>query len=131
MPTGTDDRDALGLRGPRWWCWTSSRARIGAMVAVAVMSAITSGLLGDWPYAPLVGWDAAALLFSVWVWTAVIVPFSSTQTAAHATREDPGTAATDLIVVIAAVASLAAVGFILIKATSAHGASQDLLAGGG
>jgi len=101
------------------------------MVAVAVMSAITTGLLGDWPYAPVVGWDAAALLFSVWVWTAVIVPFSSTQTAAHATREDPGTAATELIVVIAAVASLAAVGFMLIKATSAHGASQDLLAGAG
>lgn len=101
------------------------------MVAAALVAAITTGLLGDWPYAPLVGWDAAALLFSVWVWTAVIAPFSSTQTAAHATREDPGTAATDMIVLIAAVASLAAVGFILIKATSAHGASQDLLAGAG
>jgi uncharacterized membrane protein len=36
-----------------------------------------------------------------------------------------------VIVLIAAVASLAAVGFILIKATSAQGASQDLLAGAG
>ena len=101
------------------------------MVAVALAAAIGAGLLGAWPYAPLVGWDAAALVFSVWVWTAVIVPFSSTQTAAHATREDPGNAATDVIVLIAAVASLAAVGFVLIKATSAHGASQDLLAGSG
>jgi uncharacterized membrane protein len=101
------------------------------MVAVALVAAIGTGLLGGWPYAPLIGWDAAALLFSVWVWTAVIIPLSSAQTAAHATREDPGTPATDVIVLIAAVASLAAVGFILIKATSAQGASQDLLAGAG
>ena len=101
------------------------------MVAVALAAAIGAGLLGAWPYAPLVGWDAAGLLFSFWVWTGVIIHMSSAQTAAHATREDPGNAATDLIVLIAAVASLAAVGFILIKATSAPGASQDLLAGAG
>ncbi|HEV7192161.1 MAG TPA: DUF1345 domain-containing protein [Jatrophihabitantaceae bacterium] len=95
------------------------------------MAAFATGLLLGWPYAPLVGWDAAALIFVAWVWSAVIIPFSSVQTAAHATREDPGNAATDVILLSAAVASLGAVGFILIQATSAHGASQDLLAGAG
>jgi uncharacterized membrane protein len=56
---------------------------------------------------------------------------SSAQTAAHATREDPGKAATDVIVPIAAVASLASVGFVLVQATSAKGVTQDLLAGVG
>ncbi len=101
------------------------------MGVVAAVAAVGTGLLGRWAYAPLVGWDAAALVFAVWVWAAAIIPFSSSQTAAHATREDPGTAATDVIVLVAAVASLAAVGFILIQATSAQGASQDLLAGVG
>lgn len=101
------------------------------MAAVAVAAAVATGFLGAWPYAPLVGWDAAGLLFVIWVWSAVIAPSSSAQTAAHATREDPGNAATDVIVLIAAVASLAAVGFILIQATSAQGGSQDLLAGAG
>jgi uncharacterized membrane protein len=48
-------------------------------------------------------------------------------TKAHATREDPGRAQTDLIVLIAAVASLAAVGVVLIRASSAKGSAQDLL----
>jgi uncharacterized membrane protein len=101
------------------------------MLIVGVLVAILTGVLGGWPYAPLTGWDAAAMIFVVWVWTAAIAPMSSPQTAAHATREDPGTAATDLIVLIAAVASLAAVGLVLVQATSAHGGSQDLLAGTG
>jgi uncharacterized membrane protein len=101
------------------------------MLVVGALVAVATGLSGAWSFAPLTGWDAAALTFVLWVWTAAIAPMSSAQTAAHATREDPGTAATDLIVLIAAAASLAAVGFVLIQATSAKGTSQDVLAGTG
>jgi uncharacterized membrane protein len=94
----------------------------GLVVAVAV------GVAGAWEYAPLAGWDIAALVFTVWVWLA-IGPMSSSATAGHATREDPGRAVTDLIVLIAAVASLGAVGVVLIQASSATGAQQTLLAG--
>ncbi len=114
--------------GNRFWGWTSSRARVGVMIMFGLGAAVVAGLLGGWRYAPLVGWDVAAAIFISWVWSAVIAPMSSAQTAAHATREDPGTAATDLIVLTAAVASLAAVGVVLIGATSANGASQDVLA---
>ncbi len=96
---------------------------LGGLAAGAV-----TGLVGSWGYAPLVGWDVAALVFTVWVWL-TIRPMSSSATASHATREDPGHAATDLIVIIASVASLAAVGFVLIQASSAKGAQQSLLAG--
>jgi uncharacterized membrane protein len=64
------------------------------------------------------------------LWLSVIAVMTAAQTATHATCEDPSRAATG-VVVVAAVASLAAVGFILIQATSAKGAGQDLLAGVG
>jgi uncharacterized membrane protein len=101
------------------------------MFAAGAVAALIVGLSGAWPYAPLAGWDTAALVFSVSVWIAVIGRMSSAQTAAHATREDPGKAATDVIVPTAAVASLAAVGFLLVRATSSKGSTQDLLAGAG
>ena len=98
------------------------------MAAVAAAVGTAAGLLGAWGYAPLAAWAAAALTFVIWTWTAAIVPMSPSQTAAHATREDPGNAATDLIVLIASVASLAAVGFVLIRASSASGPGQSWLA---
>jgi uncharacterized membrane protein len=100
------------------------------VVAGAIVAALV-GAFGSWPNAPVAGWDTSAAIFIIWVWAATIGPMSSTQTAAHATREDPGNAATDLFVLIASVASLAAVGVVLIQATSAKGATQDLLAGFG
>jgi uncharacterized membrane protein len=75
-----------------------------------------------------VGWDSAALVFTVWVWLG-IAPMSSSETDSHATREDPGRAATDLIVLIASVASLGAVGSVLVQASAAKGAQQSALAG--
>ncbi|SDJ47744.1 Uncharacterized membrane protein [Frankineae bacterium MT45] len=98
------------------------------MFGVGVAAALATGLLGAWPYSPLVGWDTAAVVFSAWVW-GLIVTMNSAETNAHATREDPGRAQADLIVVAAAVASLIAVGFVLVQASSAKGADQDLLAG--
>jgi uncharacterized membrane protein len=108
--------------------WTSSRVRVGTIMLIGLAAALLCGVLGAWPYSPLVGWDAAAAVFIAWVWLFTIAPMGSTQTSAHATREDPGNAVSDLIVLVASVASLAAVGFVLIKASTSHGASRDLLA---
>jgi uncharacterized membrane protein len=104
----------------------SSRLRLVVMLAAGVATAVAVGLSGNWPYAPLAGWDVAALVFAVWVWAAT-ARMNSTVTAQHATREDPGRAQSDLIILVAAVASLAAVGFVLIRASSNKGTGQDLL----
>jgi uncharacterized membrane protein len=98
------------------------------MLLVGVCAAVLTGAAGAWGYAPLVGWDSAALVFTAWVWLA-IRPMSSSETASHATREDPGRAVTDLIVLIASVASLGSVGLVLVKAGAASGAQQSLIAG--
>ena len=50
-------------------------------------------------------------------------------TKSHATRENPGWAISDAILIVASVASLAGVGVVLIHAASAKGATQGLLAG--
>ena len=48
------------------------------------------------------------------------------QTGEKAEREDPTTAAADLILLTAAVASLVAVGFVLVRASAAHGILKAL-----
>ena len=94
----------------------------GAAVAVVV------GLQAAWPFAALAGWDVAALVFTVSVWLTMATSNAS-ETAAHAVRDEPGRAQTDLIVLVASVANLIAVGYVLVRASSAKGSTQDLLAG--
>jgi uncharacterized membrane protein len=98
------------------------------MAVVGLVGAALSGIFGAWDYAPLVGWDAAAATFLVWVWVAV-TGMSPEQTALHARRQDPNPAATDALTVAAGVASLAAVGVVLVAASSAHGSREWALAG--
>src|SRR5690349_15768353 len=62
---------------------------------------------------PLVGWDIAALIYLTWVWRK-IWPLDAEQTARHADREDPTRAAADLMLIVAALVSLLAVGFVLV-----------------
>ena len=102
-------------------------ARLVAMLIGGGAAAVGTGLAGEWAYSPLAGWDVAALVFTLWTWT-ILATFGPTLTATHATREEPGRAQTDLIVICAAVASLVAVGYVLIQASSAKGSSQDWLA---
>lgn len=98
------------------------------MGVLGVVAAVVAGVLGSWSYAPLVGWDVAVLVFSGWVWAAT-ARMDAPTTQAHATAEDPARASSDLIVLVAAVASLAAVGVVLVEASSAKGLTQGLLAG--
>ncbi|MGX7678386.1 DUF1345 domain-containing protein [Jatrophihabitans sp. DSM 45814] len=108
----------------------STGFRLGISVAVGLAIAVIVLLAGSAKYAPAVGWDAAALTLLAWVWFTVW-PMGSEQTAANATREDPSRAVSDPLLLGAAVVSLAAVGFFLLQAGSAKGASQDFLAGVG
>lgn len=83
---------------------------------------------GGWRYAPAAGWTTAAAVLVVGTW-GVIAPMSAGQTAAHATRENPARAMTDLIVLVASVASLAGVVYLLAAGSSGHGAGEAIAAG--
>ncbi len=62
-------------------------------------------------------------MFLGWTWL-VIGGMSAEATETHATREDPTRAVAEVIVVIASVASLAGVGYLLIAESAPGGASE-------
>ncbi|MBO0879828.1 MAG: DUF1345 domain-containing protein [Mycobacterium sp.] len=100
---------------------------LSLMVVVGAAATTVTGVLGEWGYAPVVGWSAAALTFCSITW-AHTGNQDADQTAAMATRDDPSPTATDLLILMANGASLVAVAYVLVQANSAHGARQALLA---
>jgi uncharacterized membrane protein len=118
-------KDAAWLR-PRQGLSTGLRVTVSAFAGVIV--AVVLLLFGAPLYAPPAGWDFAAGTLLVWTWL-TIWPMSSQDTASHATREDPTRPVSDVLLLGAAVVSLAAVGFFLVQASSAKGSARDMLAG--
>jgi uncharacterized membrane protein len=97
------------------------------MLAIGILAAAVAGLLGEWGYAPVAGWCAAALTFCFVTWASTRNR-DADQTAAMAARDDPSPTATDLLILMANLASLIAVAYLLVQANSAHGVRQALLA---
>lgn len=98
-----------------------------AAFLVGVIVAIVTGLLGAWQLAAITGWAAACVVYIVWVW-AVIWGMGSEETRSHATREDPGTRVSDLLLLIASLVALVSIVFVLVAARQLHGAPQAWLA---
>lgn len=103
------------------------RLRIAGMLVCGAVAAILTGILGAWIYAPAVGWVAAAAFYNCTVWL-TIAPMDAAQTAAHAREEDSGLGTTDLLILLAAIGSLAAVALVMVGSTDAHGSGRLLLA---
>ena len=104
-----------------------SSTRLIAMVLSGVVAGLLTGLLGGWFLAPAVGWAVAAILYIGWVWV-VVARMGAPTTAAHATREDPSRGITDLLLILASLASLGSILIVLVQARGAAGAGQILLA---
>jgi uncharacterized membrane protein len=116
---------------PPWlsrWLWRQRRTRLAISAGVGLVAGVLTAVFGSWIYAPAVGWDATALLFTATVWLG-IWPMSQKLTARRATREDDSRAAADILTLFAAVASLAGVAIVLVRAHHATGVDRGLLAG--
>lgn len=107
---------------------TSARAKLLIAFLVGVVATVIAVVFGVGQAAPLIGWDLMALTFCVLMWTS-IWSLDPTSTAAHVTRENPGRDLTDVVLVIAAAASIVAVGVVLFGANQADGAAKYLIAG--
>ena len=105
-----------------------SRGRLAGLCVTGAIAGIVTGLAWGWDFAPVVGWAAAAASFSAWVWLG-LGRFDATETMRHATAEDPSRVMIDTLTLCANVGSLVAVGYVLWRAASAHGAYQGVLAG--
>jgi len=96
-------------------------AGLAGLAAGAVVT-LTVG----WRYGLLAAWMFAAVVFLVQVWSH-IARMDPPTTAAHAVREDSGRKTTDVLVVLAAVASLGAVALLLSSSSSSGKDLQALL----
>jgi uncharacterized membrane protein len=94
-----------------------------AMFGFGIVGAGVVGLGFGWTYAPMVGWDVAALCFVIWAWVAV-GRLDPVETRAHATREDPSRGASEAIIILANLASLAAVALVIFRAAHVSDAAR-------
>lgn len=101
--------------------------RFAVMIVAAVAGAALTGIFGSWLYAAAVGWSAAALVYNTWIWL-TISRMDAATTAAHAQQEDPRRPTSDLLILLAAVASLAAVVAVMIGSKDADAAGRFVLA---
>jgi uncharacterized membrane protein len=105
---------------------------VGVRVVVSVGAGAVGGLVvaivGPWWLIPLSGWDIAALVFVSWMWRS-LWSLDAADTAEQARRENPRRAAADALLLGASVASLIAVGLVLVRAGHSNGLSKALLVG--
>jgi uncharacterized membrane protein len=97
--------------------------RLFVSVVVGIIGGMLVGIGISFKYTPLAIWDIAAVTFLVWLWLA-LSGRNAEQTAALAMREDPSHAMADVLLVLASVASLAAVGILLFQASSSRGVAE-------
>jgi uncharacterized membrane protein len=103
----------------------SARLEVLVPVPIGVAVAVTAALLHSPAVGLLLGWDTVAMLYIGWL-AFVLLGRDAEQTARRATTTDPDRVATDVALLSAAVASLVAVGFVLIRAPH-DGSSREFV----
>lgn len=105
---------------------TASRSRLLVMAGAGVVAALGAGLLLGWQYSATIGWAIACSVYLAWVWGS-IARLDDTATRANAQREDPTSGLSELLTLIASVASLGAVVILIFAAKNAHGVAALLV----
>jgi uncharacterized membrane protein len=90
------------------------------MAGGGVIAAVASGLLLGWQYSATIGWAVACAIYLAWVWGS-IARQDDTATKLSAQREDPTRGFSELLTLVAGVASLGAVVILILAAKNAHG----------
>jgi uncharacterized membrane protein len=106
----------------------SASARIAVCAAAGVTAGGVVAAFGIWWLLPLAIWDVAAVAFLGWIWWSVW-SVDAAGTAKHSQRDDPARAASDSLLIGASLASLAAVGIILVRASHSSGLTRGTLVG--
>jgi uncharacterized membrane protein len=122
MPSAPADHQAASR------AYTRARTKLLVSFIVAVAGGVVAALSGAGRAAPLIGWDILALVYGVWTWRTVW-RLDVAECEADAKREDPNRDLADLMLLLAAAASLIAVGVVLFGASSASGDVKYLRAG--
>ena len=106
--------------------WGFALRRVVVDLVGGLAAGVVAAVFLPWQAACLIGWDTAAALFAAQTWSTVL-PMSPSKCAKHAAQEDPSRALADTVVLVAAVASLLSVAFILVKAANSAGGMKAFL----
>jgi uncharacterized membrane protein len=100
-----------------------TRVKLYVALAICIVVAVVTSFFDVLHHAIIAGWATACLVYVVWVWSAVW-RMDAADTKDHATLEDPGRRTVDLVLLIAAMASVVAVVWVLVDARSLKGGAQ-------
>jgi uncharacterized membrane protein len=103
------------------------RRNVVASVAFAVTLATALALGATWPVAVSGAWGLTALLLGLAIWPRIL-RMDAEQTKANARDEDFSRVSADLVLLVASVASLIAIFFLVDEAGRRHGAAKVTLA---
>ena len=108
--------------------WRDPRAsvRVAVSVLFGIVGGVVVSLFTFWQAATLLGWDIYSIFLMVWIWWAVW-DLNAEECKARSNREDPSLRLTEIMVLSAGVAVLAAVGLALFRAGNATGATKAYL----
>ncbi|MHA7243055.1 DUF1345 domain-containing protein [Paeniglutamicibacter antarcticus] len=115
------------MKGTRTRRARHRRMRLLGMLVGGITAAGLAGVLGQWNYAPAVGWTAAALIYNASVWL-TIASMGHARTCDDAQEEDPGVQVTDLLIILAAIGSLAAVALVMASGSNLSASARLPLA---
>jgi uncharacterized membrane protein len=96
--------------------------RLAAALTVGAIAVAVVATTAGWPYAPAAGWIATAGVYIGWTWL-LVGPMDDAQAKYHATKaheEDATRRVSQVVVLLASIASLVGVGYLL-AAQSAQG----------
>src|SRR5579885_3199649 len=100
-PQGPDNQPhSRASRRPDPPAWVRVAVAGGAGVATGIGASFPL----TWQFGLLLGWLTMAAIFVAWTWLTVW-PLDERETASRALREDPGRAASDVVILVAAVGS--------------------------
>ena len=102
--------------------------RLGVSAGAGALGALVVALAGPWWLIPLSGWDVGALVLVSWMWHS-LWSLDAADTARQARRESPHRPQADGLLLGASVASLVAVGLVLVRAGQSSGLTKGLLVG--
>jgi uncharacterized membrane protein len=98
-------------------------AQLAVSIGIGIVAAVVAGVWGPLWLTPIVGWDAAMVAYLIWTWSS-IGHLDADDTAGHAKKEDPTRRGSDILLLLANLASLGAVVVVIVNASQISGVAR-------
>ena len=108
--------------------WLPARRRLLSAIFVGVLAVVVISAFAAWQITALIAWCSAAGTFAG-ITGVTILSADSERTRMIATRDDDTRVTADLTIIVASIASLVGVGFLLLKASATKGLATAAMTG--